>query len=291
MNRGAIASILGTVALAGFSTGAYAEIKDNPYQVIIDRNPFGLRPPPPPPEPKKEEPPPVPAPEIKLTGITDLLGSPRVMLQVEDKQTKKFSFPTIAEGDSDSASGIAVLSIDLENQRVRIKNGEAETTLDFKNNGIKPGAGAVASATPVPHPGVVPALATPLGIPAPAVPNAAAATPTATGRGAIVGGGAPTAGLPGALPSALAGGGLPPRPLRTDGLSIMAGGGGQVYNPNPTPSTLTAQPSMTREEAEARIEAQRRILQQQQAAGAAVPYSPNILPPTSLGRAAGNPTP
>jgi len=42
------------------------------------------------------------------------------MLQVEDKQTKKFSFPTIAEGDSDPGSGIAVLSIDLENQRVRI---------------------------------------------------------------------------------------------------------------------------------------------------------------------------
>jgi hypothetical protein len=285
MKRGRIASIVGTVLVAGFSFAAYAEVKENPYQIIIDRNPFGLRPPPPPPEPKKEEPPPVPAPEVKLTGITTLLGPARVMLQVEDKQTKKFSFPTIAEGDSDPMTGIAVLSIDVENQRVRIKNGEAETTLDFKNNGVKPGGGAIASATPVPHPGVVPPLATPLGIPM-AVPNPAASS--SAGRGAIISGGAaPTAALPGALPNTLAGGGLPPRPLRGDGLSIMAGGGGQVYNPNPMP--IAAQPSMTREEAEARIEAQRRILQQQQASGQAVPYSPNILPPTSLGRAVGSP--
>src|SRR6185503_7956384 len=99
MKRGTIASILGTVAVAGFSFAALAEVKENPYQVITDRNAFGLRPIPPPPEPKKEEPPPVPPPDIKLTGITTLLGSPRVMLQVEDKQakdpTKKFSFPII----------------------------------------------------------------------------------------------------------------------------------------------------------------------------------------------------
>ncbi|HWN97027.1 MAG TPA: hypothetical protein VNT99_18500 [Methylomirabilota bacterium] len=285
MKRGTIASILGTVAVAGFGFTASAEVKENPYQVIIDRNAFGLRPIPPPPEPKKEEAPPVPPPDIKLTGITDLLGAPRVMLQVEDKQakdpTKKFSFPIIAEGDSDPGSGIFVVSIDMENMRARIRNGDAETTLDFKNNGVKPG-GAVASA--VPHPGVVP-LVRPLGVPQP--PVAPAEASSIAGRSAIISGGAPAA-TAAPNPALNFGGSMPvpARPLRTDSLSIMAGGGNQVYNPNPQPA-LQQQPGMTQVEAEARIEAARRMIQERQAAGQVVPHSPNILPPTTLGRAAG----
>ena len=60
------------------------------------------------------------------------------------KQSKKAAFPPpLAAGDN--YNEITVVSIDIENNTVRIKNGDAETTLDFEKNGVK--AAAVA-ATP-----------------------------------------------------------------------------------------------------------------------------------------------
>src|SRR6185503_15328371 len=88
MKRGIITRLLGALALAGLSLGAFAEMKENPYQVIIDRNPFGLKPIPIPEPPKPPEPPVIPPPDVKLTGITTLGAAPKVFLQVEDKQAK-----------------------------------------------------------------------------------------------------------------------------------------------------------------------------------------------------------
>ena len=127
--------------MAASSLGLLADVKENPYQVIIDRNPFNLRPIPPPAVAVAVETnaPPTPPPEIKLTGITTLSGSPKAFLQVEDKQTKKAAFPPpLAAGDN--YNEIMVVSIDVENNTVRIKNGDAETTLDFEKNGVKPAA-------------------------------------------------------------------------------------------------------------------------------------------------------
>jgi hypothetical protein len=79
-------------------------------------------------------------------------------------------------------------------------------------------------------------------------------------------------------------GNLPPRPLRTDvnnNLGITAGGG-QPYNANPQP-VINQQPTLSREEAEARIEAMRQKMQQE-----GNPQS-RLMPPTSLGRALGTP--
>jgi hypothetical protein len=271
MKRGTITGLLGGVIVAGFSLGAFAEVKDNPYQVIIDRNPFGLRPPPPPPSTEPPPPPPVPALEIKLTGITTLLGPPRVFLEFTDPTTKKTDRPPpLGEGDP-YKDGISIVSIDAENGRVRIKNGDAESTLDFDKNGIKPGA--VAAAAPVPHPGL-PGNPIP---PVPGFPGAApAGVPVATGpaRGAIVGGA--TASV---APTPATGlGGLPPRPVRTDNGAAILGGYGQTANPQPA-YQVQAQPTMTREQAEATIELRRQELQRQNNPAAA------ILPPTSLGRA------
>jgi hypothetical protein len=201
----------------------------------------------------------------------------------------------MAEGDTEN--GITVLAIDADNMKVRVKNGDAETTLNFKDNGVK--AAAVASVAPVPHPtGVVPL--NPAGVPAP-VPGIPGQSAAATsGRGAIVAGGTATStpGVPNpaaAYANPAAGApysGLPQRPLRTDSnpLSIVAGGGGQVYNPAPTPQ-LNPQPTMSKEEAELRIEEYRQRLKQQQQAGQTIPHSPTILPPTSLGRAIDGATP
>jgi hypothetical protein len=284
MKRGTITGLFGTILVAGFSLGAFADVKENPYQVIIDRNPFGLKAIPIPEPPKQPEAPPIPPPEIKLTGITTLGEQPKAFLQVEDKQTKKTEFPPpLAAGEN--FKGLMVVSIDVENNTVRIKNDDAETTLDFVNNGVKTAsAGGVA---PVAHPGGIAPL-NQGGLPIPpaagaaynpnsAIPNPAAAS---SGRTALVSGGTATA--MGAVPNNPylnpGGGTLPVRPLRTDnqGPGIVAGGGNQVYNPNPRPP-VQPQPTLTREEAEARIEAQRQILQQKR--------DPThiILPPTSLG--------
>lgn len=293
MKRGTVTGILGTIIVAGFSLGAFADVTENPYQVIIDRNPFGLKPIPPPPEAPKQEVPVTPPPEIKLTGITTLGAFPKVFLQLEDKQTKKADFPPpLAAGET--YKELTVVSIDVDNNTVRIRNGDAESTLDFEKNGVK----ATVAAAPVPHPGGVPL--NPAGVPpVPGARGVGAVNPTAPsmGRTAIVSGGATTAATPtGAFPTTYGAnpantyganpalGGLPPRPLRTDSPAIIAGGGNQVYNPNPQP-TVAQQPAMSRDEAEARIEAARRMLEQQNN-----PQS-RILPPTSLGRALNPPTP
>src|SRR6266849_5834921 len=66
-----------------FTTGAQgsiADTQDNPYQGIVERNFFGLKPPPPPPS---NEPPKPPAPKITLTGITTILGSKQALLTVQ----------------------------------------------------------------------------------------------------------------------------------------------------------------------------------------------------------------
>jgi hypothetical protein len=68
----------------------------------------------------------------------------------------------------------------------------------------------------------------------------------------------------------------------------MAGGGSQVYNPNPQPVAPTPAP-LSREDAEARIEAQRKWLEQNNSSMS------RLLPPTSLQRSLqtqpGGPTP
>lgn len=296
MKRGHILKISAALCLAGFCLAARAELKENPYQVIVDRNPFSLRPPPPPPVATVVEtnPPAPPPPDIKLTGITTLLGVPRAMFQVEDKQAKKATFPTIEIGETDSASGISVVSIDADAMKVRIRQGDAETTLDFKSHGVKPGSGIAASATPVPPPGLNLGAAV---VPNPAAAAAAAAAQANNSRGAIVAGGSVTpqtapVNYPNAAMTTAASGAVPARPMRTDNnYGIIGGGlGGNVYNPN-APSIPAPQPAMSREEAEARIELARQNLKAQQEAGQLRPGmpAPSILPPTSLGRALNQP--
>jgi hypothetical protein len=206
--------------------------------------------------------------EIKLTGITTLLGSPRVFLEFTDPQTKKTDFPPpFGEGDP-YKDGISIVSIDAENGKVRIKNGDAETTLDFEKNGKKPGGGGAVA-------GVVPQAA---GLPIAGLPTAGVPTaPGVTGpsRGAVVGGASAPA--PTGFLNAANTGALPPRPLRTDNGTAIIGGYGQ--SPISQQPNVLTQPTMTREQAEATIELRRQELLRQNSSAAA------ILPPTRLGNA------
>jgi len=133
------------------AVATHENLKEN-YQSIIDRNPFGLKPP----EvakPVTNEPPPQAKPKttIYLTGITSI-GYPRipkyVFLKTVEEGNKKENYYTLQEDTS--KDGISVLQIDDRNKKVKIRTGDGERTLSFATDGIQ------APAAPAPLPGAHP---------------------------------------------------------------------------------------------------------------------------------------
>lgn len=118
------------------------------YSVILVRNPFGLNPPPPP-----EQPPPPPPPEpdidIKLTGMTTLLGQQRAFLKTIDptKKEKNETYYSLKVGES--KDGLEIVSIDMDAGTVTIRHKDVEKELNMKEDGLKPKVVAnVANLTP-----------------------------------------------------------------------------------------------------------------------------------------------
>lgn len=159
-----------------------ASTRQNPFEVIVARNVFGLRPIPEVKPAEPEAPPAPPMPEIRLTGITTLLGKPIVTLQYEDKQAKRMEFPPLlAEGES--YRDLRVDHIDLDAQTVAVTIGEVRDILDFVQDGVKPMAPkAMAQA------GQTPGVPTPFRPPTPLIPGSAGGQ--GNGSGVIVTGGA-----------------------------------------------------------------------------------------------------
>jgi hypothetical protein len=141
---------------------AVANVQESPYRVIAARNPFGLRPIPILVEKAPEPTPPPLLPEVKITGITTLLGVPVVTLQYEDKQAKKVEFPPLLR-EGEGYKGLVVERIDTDSETVVIRNGDLRTTLDFVHNGVKPSAQPTMVASAAPAPNLFP--------PVPASPN------------------------------------------------------------------------------------------------------------------------
>ena len=178
-----------------------AEPRSNPYGPIIDRNPFGLKPPPAPVVETNQEPA-TPPPNVKLTGISNLFAK-RALLEITEQQAPSrpgqppapggtVNRPILAEGEA--MHGVEVVAIDLEKSRVRILVGGTESELTFE---LPKPSGPVPGAPPVPgRPGQ------PMASMNPNVP-AAAAQPTvitpgnaqSTGGGGVTlyGGGGTTA--------------------------------------------------------------------------------------------------
>src|SRR6516162_8606332 len=96
-------------------------ITDTPYQAIVDRNVFSLKPPPPPPvnNPDANKPPP---PPITLTGITTILGSKRAFMSVnmpaKPPEPAKVQSFMLSEGQRDG--DIEVLEIDEKAGMVKV---------------------------------------------------------------------------------------------------------------------------------------------------------------------------
>jgi hypothetical protein len=144
-NQGVCLQIMKSTAMAGMWVGIVAasvigsaDVKGHPYQTIITRNAFALRAIPV--ETPRPEPEVLPAPplEIKLTGVTTLLGVPCAFLEFIDPQIKKTDRPPLfREGDRYNEQ-ITIVRIDARNGWVKIRNNGVEATLDFERNGIKP---------------------------------------------------------------------------------------------------------------------------------------------------------
>jgi hypothetical protein len=142
---------------------AAAADNSSPYQGIVERNVFGLKPPPPPPDPESTKPPP---PKIFLTGITTILGNKRALMKMTPPVTKPGEQPkeqafTLAEGEREG--GLEVLEIDEKAGTVKVNNYGTVATIDFESNGVKAAPGPAPGA--VPMPGMPPAMRPGLPVP------------------------------------------------------------------------------------------------------------------------------
>lgn len=171
------------------------------YKVILDRNPFGLKPPPPPPKIEAPAPPETPT-KYKLSGITALFNPPRAMF-VNEGIPGKPEYLSLSEGQRQGSLEVLAGGINLTNGAVRVKISGEERTLSFEKDGLKPAVGPpvmTAPGVPIPRFGLNPVPSTPGGtmVPPPnAVPvtynNAPMAIPTPVAPGAIPAPGVTTA--------------------------------------------------------------------------------------------------
>jgi hypothetical protein len=214
--------LIGTLAALTLCVATNAATSDSsvsPYQGVVERNVFGLKPPPPPPDPEATKPPP---PKIFLQGITTFGGIKRALLKAqmpakpgEPPKPDQSSF-ILAEGQRDG--DIEVLEIDAKEGTVKVNDFGTITTLDFEHNGIKtPTAAPGPGAAPQPGGGLALPGAKPFGPaggggqPIPTIrpmrlplPGGAAASPASGGATPVYASGTPASG--GGTPSLALGG-------------------------------------------------------------------------------------
>ena len=253
----------GGVAFAWSGLGSISETQLQSYQLIPERNAFGLKPPPPPIEVTNNQPP--PAAKVTFTGITGNSSGKRAYFMIPDlKSPGVFSYPILREGEQEGTLKVMESGIDEKNGTVKILNGGVAMTLSFEKDGNKAvggpavagavGGPAVPGALPHAMPGVNPALRIP---PPPGViPRATASmalpTPSATVNTASIRGGSQNT--------------IPTRSIRTQPVA---------------PQPLMQQ---TAEESIINMEVQRALNAEQIAAGQFPP-----LPPTPLSDGGGPP--
>ena len=194
---------IGGAALVCPVLASISEAQLQSYQLIPERNAFGLRPPPPPVEVTNNQPP--PAVKVTFTGITTGFGGKRAYFMIPDlTRPGVFSYPILKEGDQEGTVKVLENGIDEKNGTVKIQNGGVAMTLSFEKDGNKaaggPAIGAAAGGPAVPGavpgvmpgamPGANPALRIP---PPPGVIQPATAmslpTPSAAVNTASIGGG------------------------------------------------------------------------------------------------------
>ena len=155
----------GMLALSGDALWAAVDAKAS-YQIIVDRNPFGLRPLPPPLSAAgPPEPPPKPPASFKLVGITSIQSPKKALiLKTETTPNSKPKYFRIEEGGRDG--DIDVLEIDAKNGSVKIAYAGNNSVLKFEKENVK--AAGAPGGPPMPNYAAVPGM----GLPPPPALNA-----------------------------------------------------------------------------------------------------------------------
>lgn len=160
------------------------------YKIILERNPFGLKPPPPPPPPPTNAPAETPT-NYKLSGITALFRPPRAMFVNQPPGKPTPEYLSLSEGQRQGSLEVLPGGINVKAGTVKVKISGEERTMSFEKDGLKgPSGPAIATAPGVPVPMVTPgfnpvpatpggSMTAPGGIPTPQL-NAPRPAPTAT---------------------------------------------------------------------------------------------------------------
>lgn len=173
---------------------------DNPYNGIVQRNAFALKPPTP---PTVAAPPTPPPSNVELRGITTLLGRPQVLLnfKIPGKPPELPKDRSMVMDIEQREGEVVVLDINPGNGSVRLRNQGTELTLTLKDNAAKPQSVPSLIAPPMTQPPGVNPVPAPSAIPAPATTGGGSSVST-------IGGGAgamPTRSLRANTPAASAG--------------------------------------------------------------------------------------
>jgi len=151
---------LGGMLLALVARADVTETASNPYEVIIERNAFGLKPLPQVTNPPTNPPPPA---NVKFTGIHSDSTSKTAFFVVQSPSGKTPQLFTIPEHEKQG--DIEVVEINDKDNSVKILNAGSPMELNFKDNGLPTPMAPVVPGIPInpgaPLPGIVPAPGTP----------------------------------------------------------------------------------------------------------------------------------
>lgn len=138
--------LLGSKATAISSTAG-------PYSAIVVRNSFGLKPPSPTADTVKP-PPPISA-EIKLQGITTILGRKQVLMKIKmpAKPPEPAKDEAVVLSEGQRKFDVEVLEINPTEGKVRLKNAGTILALNMKDDAERPAPGAAAPRPTAGHPG------------------------------------------------------------------------------------------------------------------------------------------
>jgi hypothetical protein len=225
-----------------------AQARTNPYETIVERNAFGLKPPPPPATETNQvaAEPPV---KVVLTGITSVFGPPRALLEIVEQAPPKGGTavpprrPILREGDREGA--IEVLAISIERNIVKIRNDGVESELTFevpKQSGPSPTghvAGVPPSAAPAPLAASQPIIVSSSN-PRGGVTMAGGGTAFEGNTAGVTSYGGTTAMASGNSGSVSSYGGFAPPPFGGGGTPALASAGGVPAIPSRTIRTPTA---------------------------------------------------
>jgi hypothetical protein len=160
----AAARLFGSVvSAAGIVMTAHGAVDNNPYRAIIERNVFDLKPPPPPVAPPTVTN--TPPPNVKLTGITSILGTKRALFMVgaaaqPGKPPGKEESYILEEGQRQGV--IEVLEINQKAATVKIKNDGNESVIALDTSAKLPsGPGGPPALPGLPGAPHMPTLAAP----------------------------------------------------------------------------------------------------------------------------------